>query len=317
MPNLYTIYVTGTLDFEQDLIFSNTITFESLVRLATDFSLNKSIQLSTNKELDQDTPHIGGDMVLARKEIRYGIITSDLLEIIKKMANTREFNELCTDELALQHIKKFCKAYNIDFRFNVEHKQYAKTTAYFNKVNNAVLLQDKEGNNTTIEFKIRSERKDVNTSPLRELFKQALGGVENPKISEFTVTETKIYSINDFRNAHSKKDIDTGNIKNLPGHSATKTRNVRFNNTQIHIDYINQYNTIKQRETRETTMFNKTLEEQGLIPTLQDMNNNILPSRKKKKTNDQTLSLWGESEDKQTTREYSKTKLLPPQKTPI
>ena len=498
VPNLYVLYVSGLINFRQDLIYSKTITTEKILELSRSFHNKKDIDAVTKKD-ENDEPHIPGDMVLSRKEIRYGIITHDLLEIIKKAATRQEwkefsqlkvnvaafypkehqkktkeewiqavakdkgsiryseanqnpiddrskawyavdlkdyidqlitkrenykkkyqeekdplvkpiyyalqqslknsinctfgalsspyfpinncivvnnltararaalwmmvkalnsnisvtdgtsykisqvlflkgnkkpglaklsninllqnhraitvaplsnldwapiydqkhnintFNNLKTNNLALQHIKNFWSPYNITFPFQeLEHKSFPLKISYINKANYAQLLQDKQGNYTLKEFKIRSQDKTVKTSPISYILDEILNGNENPKPTDFTVNEPKTYTLNEFQNNHTLQQIINNEIKYRPGEKTQKTRLIRFNNNHFPTDTIKQYETIKARQIKpNNTIFNPIIKEKGYkqaIIAMKTNNTRFSLSIKDAKKKDGTIS---------------------------
>lgn len=86
LPNLYKITVSGKLTFEQDLIYSKLITPNKLTAL----SVRVSKQFHENED---DNAHVDADLVLLRKEIINGVITSDVLEVIRKVSTNLELKE--------------------------------------------------------------------------------------------------------------------------------------------------------------------------------------------------------------------------------
>lgn len=87
VPNLYKITVSGKLSFEQDLIYSKLVSETSLRN-----TLNK--HQKTFEDIFDDNAHLASDMVLLRREIIHGVITSDVLEILRKVSSSVEYNEL-------------------------------------------------------------------------------------------------------------------------------------------------------------------------------------------------------------------------------
>ena len=84
VPNLWkvTIETNELLNFEQDLIFSK------------DTKPTKIRQEKRENESERDDAKIEGEFCLLRRELKNGIITSDILEIIKKVATNKETREL-------------------------------------------------------------------------------------------------------------------------------------------------------------------------------------------------------------------------------
>lgn len=92
VPNIFKITVSGDLSFEQDLVYSKLLSHDSL----------KATIEAHKKEFDEgfdDSAHINANFVLLRKEIRNGVITSDILETIKKVATSQELKEFMNLEV--------------------------------------------------------------------------------------------------------------------------------------------------------------------------------------------------------------------------
>lgn len=87
VDNLYQIIVSGNLTFNQDLIFSK-ITTEKRVKkflIADDRKFSNS---------HVDATHIDADFVLLRTQIQNGIITADVLEVLKAVCSSQEMGEI-------------------------------------------------------------------------------------------------------------------------------------------------------------------------------------------------------------------------------
>lgn len=82
-PNMYKIVVSGTLNFQQDLIFS---------KIAPQFKSDLKIQYD---KIDPESPAVNVPFVLLRNEIKHGFITSRVWEIIQKVSTTSEFSDFC------------------------------------------------------------------------------------------------------------------------------------------------------------------------------------------------------------------------------
>lgn len=87
VENGFVIYVSGNLSkTSQDLIYSTLLTKRGLTRL------KHSDLFTSDKWFEEDNL-----VTLLRKEIKYGIVTSDILEVIERVASStekKEFNEL-------------------------------------------------------------------------------------------------------------------------------------------------------------------------------------------------------------------------------
>jgi hypothetical protein len=77
LPGLYTITVSGSLPFHQDLLFS---------KLARAENIRKALQ----PDDDGDTDDIDADLVLLRRELHNTILTHDMLTALKAVATNRE-----------------------------------------------------------------------------------------------------------------------------------------------------------------------------------------------------------------------------------
>lgn len=93
VPSLWQIVVEGTLDFEQDLVYSKlNVTPESIRRDLTKINTG-SVEDDTHHlgwTAEVDRAHISGDFRLLRKELVNGIITSDVWEAITKISSSNE-----------------------------------------------------------------------------------------------------------------------------------------------------------------------------------------------------------------------------------
>ena len=86
IPGLSKITVSGKLTFEQDLVFSKVTTYEKMkLTLA-----NYSKKFETHGE---EVVHFANDFVQARCECQNAVITSDILDFLKKVATHNEYKE--------------------------------------------------------------------------------------------------------------------------------------------------------------------------------------------------------------------------------
>jgi hypothetical protein len=92
------------LNFNQDLVYSKIVTREQINRAAWGGDEKES----TDPDRDDDLAHIPGDFALIRKEIQNGIITSEVLKVIKAVATSQEMKQLMGLELvsAAAYLKK-------------------------------------------------------------------------------------------------------------------------------------------------------------------------------------------------------------------
>ena len=95
IAGLYQIIVEGSLDFEQDLIYSKPdVTDRTMDRDIHGLTTggNFSDVLDENGDVVEKN-HIKGDFVLLKKEIKNGIITSDEINIIRNVSNKKELKQ--------------------------------------------------------------------------------------------------------------------------------------------------------------------------------------------------------------------------------
>lgn len=95
IDNLWTATVNGDLTFAQDLIYS---------KLVTQYQINHAALGDWDKDYnddhrDDDIAHIPGELALIRKQIRNGIITTDVLKTLKSVATNSEIKQLLDLEL--------------------------------------------------------------------------------------------------------------------------------------------------------------------------------------------------------------------------
>ncbi|MBD2515208.1 hypothetical protein H6G93_09340 [Nostoc sp. FACHB-973] len=96
--NLWTVTLCGNLNFSQDLIFSKLTTTESINRAV--FGAGWDKKDFTNPDRDDDISHIPGHFGLIRKQIQNGILTSDVLKVIRSVASNSELNQFMNLEVA-------------------------------------------------------------------------------------------------------------------------------------------------------------------------------------------------------------------------
>ncbi|MEJ1929544.1 hypothetical protein WDZ92_04595 [Nostoc sp. NIES-2111] len=90
VDNLWTVTVSGDLIFCQDLIYS---------KLVTQAQINKAgvgdwEKTTTDDSRDNDLAHIPGEFALIRNQIRNGIITTDILRVLRSVATNSELKQL-------------------------------------------------------------------------------------------------------------------------------------------------------------------------------------------------------------------------------
>ena len=95
VDGFYTITVSGKLPFNQDLVNSKLTTFKDIYNaVKNNFPDDES---ATTK--GDNISHIGGDFALLRKQIKNGIITSDILNAIRKIATNKEIKDFLNLEV--------------------------------------------------------------------------------------------------------------------------------------------------------------------------------------------------------------------------
>lgn len=99
LDNLYTINVTGKLNFEQDLIHSkyNLSTNSILKTLTNDNWNDDDLEVADIYGRDLAVAHLGGDFVLTRKQIENGIITADILKTLRAVCSNNELSSIYND----------------------------------------------------------------------------------------------------------------------------------------------------------------------------------------------------------------------------
>ena len=155
------------------------------------------------------------------------------------------------DELALQHVREFYKAYDLEFQYNkLEHKpeHTAIKMFYLRKADNAVLVADDEGKFSRIFRKTRGiKHNETHPHPLRIMLDEGLMGDDNPKLPTTEFVDEQIVSPSDYKRMHTKAQIEANEIQCIPGHSVSTVRHVKFHNTHYPVDTIKEY---KQRLAR-------------------------------------------------------------------
>lgn len=83
VDNLYQIFISGKLTFEQTLLYSKLVTCKKITE--------KYIK-NQNQEIEKETS--AGDFVLLQSELINCLITSDILRILKAVCTTKELEEI-------------------------------------------------------------------------------------------------------------------------------------------------------------------------------------------------------------------------------
>lgn len=86
VPTLYTITVSGELSFDQDFLFS---------KLSSEKAIQRNYYKADSKwgTWSSDQAHLAADFVLLRREIKNGVITSDVLEFLRAVCTSNELQE--------------------------------------------------------------------------------------------------------------------------------------------------------------------------------------------------------------------------------
>jgi hypothetical protein len=94
VPGLWTIYLSGTLTFEQDLLLSKYGL--SINKIASQIISNSYSDGEDNPEEGHeiDIAHIQGDIVMTTKQVERAVLTQDSLDVIRKVASDKEWKEI-------------------------------------------------------------------------------------------------------------------------------------------------------------------------------------------------------------------------------
>ncbi|MFN6481428.1 MULTISPECIES: hypothetical protein [unclassified Nostoc] len=95
VDNLWSVTVSGDLTFAQDLIYSKLVTQQQINKAG----VGEWEKTTTDDFRDNDVAHIPGEFALIRRQIRNGIITSDILRVLKAVATDKEIKQLLDLEL--------------------------------------------------------------------------------------------------------------------------------------------------------------------------------------------------------------------------
>lgn len=92
VDGLYTVVVSGSLPFEQDLIYSKYgLSTRSILRTLYKDEFDTEIT-SEGWGREVETAHLGGDFVMTRTQIENGILTADNLKVLRAVCSNVEFN---------------------------------------------------------------------------------------------------------------------------------------------------------------------------------------------------------------------------------
>lgn len=193
------------------------------------------------------------------------------------------------DDLTLEHINNYWSNYGLVFPYKkLEHKpeHIAKRVGYIRKSDNGMLAHDVTGRFTEKIYKIRGQQHKTNDRiPAKELLKQILQGVENPKLFETKYIEEKIVSPKDFKKAHTRKEVENNEIKLIPGLSQVVQKEYTLNNTHHSIDTIAEYKArTSVKHIDKQKLFTKTAQEQGYRESNKLMEEDTMNNSNKKST---------------------------------
>lgn len=137
VPDTWQVYLSGELSFEQDLLFSKLGTspnkIESVIR--TVITAKEDEERTSEEETHEfDKVHVPAEMKLVRKELRYAVLTSHSLDIIKNVCSEKEWKEIKSLKIdtALWYSKK-------------DQVSEAEMIAIANKYNTLRLAFDEDG----------------------------------------------------------------------------------------------------------------------------------------------------------------------------
>lgn len=214
-------------------------------------------------------------------------------DVYEKPNSIKEFNALNVDKIALNHVRDYWSLYNIPFTYELEHRVYPQKIVYLNKANHGLLLQDEQGQYTRMEYKIRSEQKDIKISPTRQIIDKIFRGDKNPIINkdDFSTPEIITLGPNEYRQAHTKADIDKGLIQFIPGRKITRIREYKPNNTQVNFDTIEQFDTVKKSREKNSNFFREILSTLGFKHMIEQMNTKLYnPKNNKNKKKQEEIN---------------------------
>lgn len=95
VPGLWTATVNADLSYRQDLIYSKLVTQAAINRAG----VGEMDKETNDSDRDDDLSHIPGTFALLRKQIRNGIITSDILSALRKVATSNELKQIMDAEI--------------------------------------------------------------------------------------------------------------------------------------------------------------------------------------------------------------------------
>ena len=140
--------------------------------------------------------------------------------------------------IALKHIKDFWRVYDLDFHFDVEHKEenYALRVAYWSKADYALDRVDGER-----FYKIRGAKKNTNRKnhPKFQLMDNILA-LKNSFPEDLTYLFTTLLKIGKFRVIQKSKGYEEHQHLQ-PGDDYEEERTAQFNNTHMPVDTIEEY----------------------------------------------------------------------------
>lgn len=139
-------------------------------------------------------------------------------------------------------------------------------------------ISDKSGYFTIEVAKLRGFNKNGRDDPPHyTALCKAANGDPNPKLDYIEYEEQFIASINDFKKAHTRKEVLNNEIQFIPGRTYTRIKTFKLNNTYFPI------NTIQDFRSREALMRRKDVQpfakialNQGLIQAIEAMKHNLI-----------------------------------------
>lgn len=144
ITNMYTITVSGKLSFPQNIIYSKVLDWKKLNK-----KIHSILENEGDDEEDDSTDIFQSNFVLFSHEIINGIITSDILEILKKICTNQEWKEILDFKVITAiFYEKQHEMTDVDTFLQELEKNGAKSTKWLRiPINNFVnpLLQMRKG----------------------------------------------------------------------------------------------------------------------------------------------------------------------------
>jgi len=127
---------------------------------------------------------------------------------------------------------------------------FTPKVVYAFKAHYGYLMPDENGEFTKMNF-VHRKTTDQKEYPLFRIFIQILQGDENPRIEDLEYEESHLASVREFRDAHTKEEVETNQIKFRPGERITHHTQAKFNNTHFPIQNVEEFQTRKRRVQRK------------------------------------------------------------------